>query len=170
MGRRMVNSCTPLPDRSGSPPALHASRSFNAVTQPGDSPLWSEPNPKELSVSDYPQMQPTPTQPVQSGLSDNAAGGLAYVTIIPAIIFLIVEPYNRNSYVRFHAWQSIFMGIAAVAVQIVLSVIPVIGWIIIPFFALGFFILWIIVLLKALKGQRFMIPVIGKFAAQQAGA
>ena len=121
-------------------------------------------------MSDYPQMPPAQPQPAQSGLSDNAAGALAYVTIIPAIIFLIVEPYNRNSFVRFHAWQSIFMGIAAVAVDIVLSIIPVVGWIILPFFMLGFFIVWIIALLKASKGQRFMLPVIGKFAAQQAGA
>ena len=28
-----------------------------------------------------------------SGLSDNAAGGLSYITIIPAIVFLILEPY-----------------------------------------------------------------------------
>ena len=67
-------------------------------------------------------------QPVQSGLSNNAAGALAYVTIIPAIIFLIIEPYNRNSFVRFHAWQSIFLGIAAFAIDTVLSFIPIVGW------------------------------------------
>ena len=44
-------------------------------------------------------------EPNQSGLSDNAAGALAYVTFIPAIIFLIVEPYNKNSYIKFHSWQ-----------------------------------------------------------------
>ena len=44
-----------------------------------------------------------------SGLSDNAAGALAYLTVIPAIIFLIVEPYNKNSFVRFHSWQCIFL-------------------------------------------------------------
>jgi uncharacterized membrane protein len=121
-------------------------------------------------VSDYPQIDPTSSQPAQSGLSDNAAGALAYVTIIPAIIFLIVEPYNKNAYIRFHAWQSIFMGIAAFAIDIVLSVIPVIGWIILPFFMLAFFVVWLLVLLKASKGQRFVLPVIGKFAAQQAGA
>ena len=120
-------------------------------------------------MSDFPQTPLTPSQPAQSGLSENAAAALAYVTIIPAIIFLIVEPYNKNPYVRFHAWQSIFMGVAAFAVDIVLSVIPIVGWIIIPFFALAFLILWIIVLLKALKGERFMVPLIGKFAAQQAG-
>jgi uncharacterized membrane protein len=108
--------------------------------------------------------------PAQSGLSDNAAGALAYVTIIPAIIFLIVEPYNRNSYVRFHSWQSIFFCIAAFAIHIVLSLIPVIGWILVPFVALGLLVVWIILLLKALKGERFQLPVIGKFAAQQSGS
>ncbi|MGB9408598.1 MAG: DUF4870 domain-containing protein [Terracidiphilus sp.] len=111
-----------------------------------------------------------PEETPQSGLSDNAAGALAYVTIIPAIIFLIVEPYNKNSYVRFHSWQSIFLGIAAFAVNIVLTVIPIIGWILIPFVGLAFLVIWIIVLLKALKGQRFKLPFIGNLAEKQAGA
>jgi uncharacterized membrane protein len=127
-------------------------------------------------VSDAPQYTPIPPQPsqppqspAQSGLSDTAAGALAYVTIIPAIIFLIVEPYNKNSYVKFHSWQSIFFCIAAFAIHLVLSLIPVIGWILVPFVSLGFLIIWIIVLLKALKGERFQLPLIGKYAAQQAG-
>ncbi len=119
-------------------------------------------------MSDFPTNSAT-SEPVQSGLSTNAAGALAYVTIIPAIIFLIVEPYNKNSYVRFHSWQSIFLGIAAFALDTVLSFIPIIGWILLPIAMLGFLVLWIIVLLKALKGERFRLPVIGKFAEQQAG-
>lgn len=118
-------------------------------------------------MSDSPQFPPAAAQ---SGLSDNAAGALAYVTIIPAIIFLLVEPYNRNSFVRFHAWQSIFLGIAAVAIDIALTVIPFIGWIILPFVGLAFLVVWIIVMLKALKGERYELPLIGKFAAQQAGS
>jgi uncharacterized membrane protein len=110
------------------------------------------------------------SEPNQSGLSDNAAGALAYVTIIPAIIFLIVEPFNKNSYVRFHSWQSIFFGIAVFAVNIVLSVIPVIGWIIMPFIGLVFLVIWVYVLLKALNGQRFKLPLIGDLAEKQANA
>ena len=30
------------------------------------------------------------------GLAENVAGMLAYVTFIPAIIFLLLEPYSRN--------------------------------------------------------------------------
>jgi uncharacterized membrane protein len=128
-------------------------------------------------VSDTPPYTPIPSQPsqqppqssTQGGLSDNAAGALAYVTIIPAIIFLIVEPYNRKPFVRFHSWQCIFLCIAAFAIHLVLTLIPVIGWILVPFVSLGFLILWIIVVLKALKGERFQLPLIGKYAAQQAG-
>jgi uncharacterized membrane protein len=115
------------------------------------------------------QPDPIQPQPAQSGLSDNAAGALAYVTIIPAIIFLIVEPYNKNSYIKFHSWQSIFLGIAYCAIQ-VLWIIPIIGWLICLLAFPVFFIAWIIVLLKALKGERYKLPLIGNYAEKQAGA
>jgi uncharacterized membrane protein len=105
----------------------------------------------------------------QTGLSDNAAGALAYVTFIPAIIFLIVEPYNKNSYIRFHSWQSIFLGIGILAIDIILGMIPVIGWIMMPFFWLACLIVWILLIVKALKGERFRLLFIGDLAAKQAG-
>jgi uncharacterized membrane protein len=69
-------------------------------------------------MSDSPQYTPVHPQTAQSGLSDNAAGAIAYITIIPAIIFLAVDPYKNSSYVRFHAWQCIFLCIAAVALDL----------------------------------------------------
>jgi len=115
------------------------------------------------------QVDPTPSQPAQSGLSDNAAGALAYVTIIPAIIFLIVEPYNKNPYIRFHSWQSIFLGIAAFAISFI-NIIPILGQIIFLLGMLVLFVAWLIVLLKALKGERYKLPFIGNLAEKQAGA
>ena len=50
------------------------------------------------------------SEPNQTGLTDNAAGAVAYITIVPAIVFLVIPPYNTNPYVRFHAWQSIFLN------------------------------------------------------------
>jgi uncharacterized membrane protein len=109
------------------------------------------------------------TIPAQgSGLSETAAGTIAYLTIIPAIIFLALEPYNRSSFVRFHAWQSIFFGVTVAVVNFVLGVIPILGWLIMAPLCLGFFILWIFVMFKASKGERFKIPFIGNFAEQQA--
>ncbi len=112
-----------------------------------------------------------------TGLSDDAASGLAYLTFIPAIIFLVVAPYNTNPKVKFHAWQSIFLAVAWVGVWIismVLAFIPVAGWIILPLFhlvaALLLFILWLIAIIKAFQGGKFVIPIIGPLAQKQAGA
>jgi uncharacterized membrane protein len=111
----------------------------------------------------------------QSGLSDNAAGGLAYITIIPAIIFLIVPPYNQKPFVRFHSWQSIFLCIVWVVVDVVLSVfgrfVPFGGFLafaLIPLVGLLFFILWIIVIIQAFNGKTFKVPLIGDLAEKQA--
>ena len=62
-----------------------------------------------------------PDEVSQTGLSDTAASGLAYITIIPAIVFLVVAPYNQNPTIRFHSWQSIFLGIAWFAISLVPS-------------------------------------------------
>lgn len=48
------------------------------------------------------------THTTAGGLEDNVAGALAYVTIIPAIVFLVLEPFNRKRFVRFHAFQCLF--------------------------------------------------------------
>ncbi len=103
-----------------------------------------------------------------SGLSDTTAGTIAYITFIPAIIFLAMEPYNRSSYVRFHAWQSIFLSVAIIGINTILGLIPIVGWIAAPIVSLGFLILWIIVLMKASKGERYKVPFIGNFAERQA--
>ncbi|HVN19849.1 MAG TPA: DUF4870 domain-containing protein [Dongiaceae bacterium] len=122
----------------------------------------------------------TVTAPAQ-GLTDNVAGMLAYITIIPAIIFLVMEPYNRNRFIRFHAWQNIFLHIAAVVawialfiISMVLGVIPILGHLIafLLWIALwiGVFIVWIILLIKANAGQLYKLPVIGDLAEKQANA
>lgn len=111
-----------------------------------------------------------------SGLTDNVAGMLAYVTIIPAIIFLVIEPYNKNRFIRFHSFQCIFAAIAWTILWIALGIvgqIPVLGWatfLLWPLIGLGGLILWILLLLKAYQGQRFKLPVIGDMAEKQANA
>jgi uncharacterized membrane protein len=111
-----------------------------------------------------------------TGLTDNMAGALAYVTIIPAIVFLILEPYNRKRFIRFHAFQCIFFAIAWTILWIALAFvghIPFLGWATVllwPLISLAGFILWLIMVLKAYQGQMFKLPVIGDMAEKQAGA
>jgi len=114
-------------------------------------------------------------QTMPTGLSDNAASGLAYVTFIPAIVFLVTAPYNQSAKVRFHSWQSIFLFIACVAVDIALSILfrvlffgflALLLW---PLVGLAFFTVWILVMVKAFNGQRMKLPLIGDLAEKQAG-
>jgi uncharacterized membrane protein len=122
---------------------------------------------------------PVAAAPAAGGLSENAAAAISYVTIIPAIIFLVLEPYNKMRLVKFHAIQCIGLHVAWIAVWVVLMVlgvvlhfIPLIG---ILFFladmAIGviFFIAWLLAILKASKGEYFKLPIIGDFAEKQAG-
>jgi uncharacterized membrane protein len=114
----------------------------------------------------------------QTGLTDNAAGALAYITIVPAIVFLVLPPYNASPYVRFHAWQSIFLNLAAIVIGIAFSFLTVFGWMFGFYFFylltrliwLAWFVIWLIVLLKALNGQRYKLPIIGDLAEKQAGS
>jgi len=142
-------------------------------------PSYQQTPPSYQQQTPYPQQQaPYQQQPVaaQSGLSDNAAGGLAYVTIIPAIIFLIVPPYNRNRFVRFHSWQSIMLAIAWIVVEVglmVLGRIPGVGLVDLflgPLVGLAFFVLWLMVLIQAFTGKMFKLPIVGDLAEKQANS
>jgi uncharacterized membrane protein len=112
--------------------------------------------------------------PASGGLTDNVAGMLAYVTIIPSIIFLVMEPYNRKRFVRFHSFQNIFFFVACIALGILLSIlgaVPMVGLITLfigPLLGLGLMVVWVILLLKAYQGQMFKLPFIGDLAEKQA--
>jgi len=108
-------------------------------------------------------------------LPDNVAGALAYLTPIPAIVFLRLKPFNRNHFVRFHSLQSIFLTLAAVVVAIavriifwLLSLIPKIGYLmaslVVLLTVLAWVILWLVVMVKAFQHELFKLPVIGDLA------
>ena len=108
------------------------------------------------------------------GLSDTLAGALAYFTIIPAIVFLLIEPYNRRRFVRYHAFQSIFFAVACMVIAFALRIVgfmPVLRWstlVLWPLLWLAELVVWLICVLKAYQGQMFKLPVIGNLAEQQA--
>jgi uncharacterized membrane protein len=114
--------------------------------------------------------------PAAAGLADNLAGALAYVTIIPAILFLVLEPFNKKRFVRFHSFQCLFFAIAWTVLWIGLAFIghtPFLGWatlLLWPLISLAGFVIWLILVIKAYQGQMFKLPVIGDLAEQQAGA
>jgi len=103
---------------------------------------------------------------VPAGLQNNLAGALSYLWIT-AIVFLLIEPYNRDRFVRFHAFQALFHGLAWIVGNIVLTLLPFIGWSLLPLWSLLMFVLAIIAAVKAYQNESWQIPVVGPFAQKQ---
>jgi uncharacterized membrane protein len=110
-----------------------------------------------------------------AGMTDNLAAALSYIWIV-GLIFLLIEPYNKNRFVRFHAFQSVFYGVAWMilwfGIHIVFAIMPFLGLLILPIYALiglGGFVYWLFLAFKAYNNEQYKIPVIGDMAAKQAG-
>jgi len=119
------------------------------------------------------------------GMEENVAGAICYVlTIITGILFLVLEPYNKNRNIRFHAFQAIFLGLAMIAVSIIFSiligilvsvmistgaiglvrVIGMLGWLI-NLAELG---IVIFMAYKTYNRELVVLPIIGPLAQKQA--
>jgi len=115
----------------------------------------------------------------ETGLEPNVAGLLCYVAgWVTGVVFLFME--KKDKFVRFHAIQSIIVFGAFTVVWIVLGIINggsiyfsthalwVLFSVIIWLLAAFAFILWIILMLKAYKGEKYKLPIAGDIAAKNA--
>jgi len=135
-----------------------------------------------VTMASNPVVPPPPPPPgaASAGMTSNVAGALAYLLgLVTGIVFLVLEPYNRDRFVRFHAFQSVFYCIALIVFRIVWS-----GFVSALMFPLGFlwticsligtlvylafFIFWLVLMYKAYNNETYKIPVIGDWAARQA--
>jgi uncharacterized membrane protein len=130
-----------------------------------------------------PQAVPfTPASGTSAGLSPQAAGALAYLAgLVTGVIFLVVEPFKQDRFVRFHAFQSIFFNVAWVALWIAWLIVGLVLGAVTKglFFILqipinlllmvGGFCLWALLMYNAYQGKMMRLPVIGALAAKQAG-
>jgi uncharacterized membrane protein len=111
--------------------------------------------------------------PAQSGLTDNSAAAIAYLTFIPAIIFLLIEPYSKRPFVRFHAMQCIGLTVASVvlhfAIAMLVFILHGLTFMLSSLVSLCFFILWLVCIVSAAQGKWFKVPIIGDFAQKQSG-
>jgi len=90
--------------------------------------------------------------------------------VLTGVLFLVLEPYNKNKTVRFHAFQSIFLWLATVVVWIVLGIIVPFSlyFVIGTLFPLATLVLWVMLMYKAYNKERWVLPVIGPLAEKQA--
>ncbi len=91
-----------------------------------------------------------------------------------------MEPYKRDRFVRFHAFQSILFCFAWIVIQmgwrifwgLLLNISGYLYFIGAPIrllISLGLFLFWLYVMYQAYQQKEYRIPIIGAIAAQQAG-
>jgi uncharacterized membrane protein len=112
-----------------------------------------------------------PSAASDTGLPSNVGAGLcAIFTLIGGIIFYFIE--KKDNFVRHWAVQAIYFGASSFvvffAITIVMNIlihIPFIGWIFAVLFGLflivfyiGWFVLWILGIIKAFTGARWEYP------------
>jgi uncharacterized membrane protein len=119
---------------------------------------------------------PTPAgdgSATSTGLDANISGLLTYlVGFITGLVFYLIE--KKHVEVRFHAAQSILISIVAIVINVVFTILIMIPGIGILFgllnilVGIGFFVLWIILLIKGYNLEHFKLPIIGDMAEEWA--
>lgn len=84
--------------------------------------------------------------------------GLSYL-----IFFLPLIVCPDSKYGRFHANQALLLFIVGLGGNIILSIIPIIGWVLIPIFNIAVLILGIMGLINGFGGKAKRLPIFGKF-------
>jgi uncharacterized membrane protein len=150
-----------------STPSGHESNQQPAAEPAG----WGAPPPNYTQTA-YPPPPPPPgyaaAPAAGTGLSDNTASALAYITFIPAIIFLLMAPYNEKPIIKFHAIQELGISVILFILSFFL-VIPILGLLVYFVGGIGLLVLWVLCIIKASQGSAFKLPLIGNFAAEQSG-
>jgi uncharacterized membrane protein len=103
-----------------------------------------------------------------TGLEENVAGLLCYVLgWITGLVFFLIE--KENKMVRFHALQSIIVFGAITVVSIIVSWIPIIGYIIGILLSVLALVMWILLMIKAYQGEKYKVVIAGDIADKHTG-
>jgi uncharacterized membrane protein len=124
---------------------------------------------------------PPPGAVTSAGMSTNTASALCYlVGLVTGIIFLVLDPYNKNKTVRFHAFQSIFFHVGVIVAMIALTILgsflsllthglagllTLVLW---PLLMLAIFVLWLYLMWAAYNNKMVVLPIVGPLAQKQA--
>jgi uncharacterized membrane protein len=97
-----------------------------------------------------------------TGLEENVAGFFCYLLgFITGIVFMVVE--KKSHFVKFHAKQSTITFLILFVISLIIGWIPIIGFLVL----ILSLILWLVLMIKALKGERYRLPIVGKMAEEK---
>jgi uncharacterized membrane protein len=85
---------------------------------------------------------------------------IGYISIL-CILPLVLKP--KSEFCKFHGKQGLILFIAAV-INMVIAVIPVIGWIVSFIAGIAILVMSLLGLLKALSGEYWEMPYVAEYA------
>jgi uncharacterized membrane protein len=109
----------------------------------------------------------------------NVIAALTYLLgFVTGIIFLYLEPYNQDEFIRFHARQSIGFSVVWFAVEVVfgvfIAVLPhALGALlnfILTLINIALAVFWVVLMYKAYNGERYRIPELADIVDSIAGS
>jgi uncharacterized membrane protein len=99
-------------------------------------------------------------------MQKNVRGALSYVLgPITGIVFLITD---KDPFVRFHAAQSTVVFGALTVLSIVMTMTLILA-VLTPLISLAGFVLWLVLIFKAYKGEQYALPYVGKYVQKVLG-
>jgi uncharacterized membrane protein len=128
-----------------------------------------------------PPPPPPPIVPAgitNAGMSSNVVAALSYL-FITGIIFLMMEQYKRDKFVRFHSFQAVAYGLVVTIFWMIWNRILFTGFYSFGFFwtlvslvnaliSLAIFAYWLFLMYKAYSNETYKMPFIGDWAEKQA--
>lgn len=100
------------------------------------------------------------------GTTQNVAGLLTYILgWVTGIVFLLIE--KENSFVRFHAMQSIVIFVPLSIASFVVGFLPFVGGFLTTIVGLAMVVIWLFMMFQAFQGKRYKFPYAGDYAETQ---
>ena len=104
----------------------------------------------------------------KTSIVQNIAAAATYLLFfVTGIVFLVME--KEDEFVRFHAMQSTLTFGGLFILVVVLTQTRVVGWVVDSLLVPLTLIVWIVLVFKAISGERFKLPFVGTLAERQLG-
>jgi uncharacterized membrane protein len=105
-----------------------------------------------------------------------AAFFIYLVPFLGPLFALFVSPYNKREFLRFHAWQALFLCILYVGLSIAIGIVSLplaflgvpLGAALLGLIQLVSFVAWAYLLLRTVTGHPARLPYLAELADEQA--
>jgi uncharacterized membrane protein len=107
-----------------------------------------------------PVTSPAAPPPAAAATEDKTVAIVAYITLIGFIAAIVIHSNKKTQLGSFHLRQMLGFFLTTFG-GFILAIIPVIGWLALPFFYIGLIVLWVMGLIAAIKGEMKPMPLVG---------